>query len=276
MNKNRMHERPPDDAKYAWQLDACRLTSIGILIFSKISNAFSRALSKPSLRMRWCNPSAKKISACFSNSPISKTVDVVPSPVISSWAVDARAISDAVGCWICISCRSTLPSLVILMSPAPETNLNETKRHKTLAQKRNTFQSEGVNSLKFWGYVGHICYKSNRFFTRKHNFHENGWLFFHRRHFNNHFQSKFQQINRFLMKSVEKNMREQTANMNHQVMFYTYIFIVPFGPRLVFITSCNPFDAEMLMANAWAARANSAFGFNKLIEAIFFELFQWF
>lgn len=30
----------------------------------------------------------------------------------------------------------------------------------------------------------------------------------------------------------------------------TYIFIVPFGPKFVFITSCKPFDAEILMANA--------------------------
>lgn len=49
---------------------------------------------------------------------------------------------------------------------------------------------------------------------------------------------------------------------------FTYIFIVPFGPKLVFITSWSPFDAEILMASACAARANSAFGFNKLIEAI--------
>jgi hypothetical protein len=31
-------------------------------------------------------------SACFSNSPTSNTTDVVPSPVMSSWAVAARAI----------------------------------------------------------------------------------------------------------------------------------------------------------------------------------------
>lgn len=51
-------------------------------------------------------------------------------------------------------------------------------------------------------------------------------------------------------------------------ILFTYIFIVPFGPKLVFITSCSPFDAEILIANACAARANSAFGFNKLIEDI--------
>lgn len=38
------------------------------------------------------------MSACFNSSPMSSTVEVVPSPVASSWAVEARAISDAVGC----------------------------------------------------------------------------------------------------------------------------------------------------------------------------------
>lgn len=42
--------------------------------------------------------SAMNISACFKISPIIKTVDVVPSPVESSWAVEARAINEAVGC----------------------------------------------------------------------------------------------------------------------------------------------------------------------------------
>lgn len=49
----------------------------------------------------------------------------------------------------------------------------------------------------------------------------------------------------------------------------TYIFIVPLGPKFVFITSCKPFEAEILIASAWAARAVSAFGFNKLIDDIF-------
>lgn len=48
----------------------------------------------------------------------------------------------------------------------------------------------------------------------------------------------------------------------------TYIFIVPLGPKLVRMTSCKPLAAEMLMAKALAALANSAFGFNKLIDAI--------
>ena len=33
------------------------------------------------------------------------------------------AIREAVGCWICISWSKTLPSLVILMSPEPDTNI---------------------------------------------------------------------------------------------------------------------------------------------------------
>lgn len=54
----------------------------------------------------------------------------------------------------------------------------------------------------------------------------------------------------------------------------THIFNVPFGPRFIFITSCSPFAAEMLMASAWEARANSALGFNKLIEDIIKTVFS--
>ena len=64
-------------------------------------------------------------SACLSSSPTSSTLEVVPSPVTSSWAVAARAISEAVGCWICISPSSTVPSLVSLMSPEPDTSLRD-------------------------------------------------------------------------------------------------------------------------------------------------------
>lgn len=45
--------------------------------------------------------------------------------------------------------------------------------------------------------------------------------------------------------------------------------MVPFGPKLVRMVSWRPFAAEIFMANACEARANSAFGFSKLIEAIF-------
>jgi len=39
-----------------------------------------------------------KFSACFRSSPIMRTVEVVPSPVASSMAVEALAIRLAVGC----------------------------------------------------------------------------------------------------------------------------------------------------------------------------------
>ena len=39
-----------------------------------------------------------------------KTVEDVPSPVMSSCATAVRAIITAVGFWICISFSSTLPS----------------------------------------------------------------------------------------------------------------------------------------------------------------------
>lgn len=39
-----------------------------------------------------------RLSACFKSSPIMRTVDVVPSPVASSMAVEALAMRLAVGC----------------------------------------------------------------------------------------------------------------------------------------------------------------------------------
>lgn len=59
------------------------------------------ANSMPSVMMRGWTPSEIKRSACFKVSPISNTLDVVPSPVISSWAVQLRAIMTATGFWIC-------------------------------------------------------------------------------------------------------------------------------------------------------------------------------
>lgn len=46
-------------------------------------------------------PSERYLSLSFISSPISSTFDVVPSPVTSSCAVAERAMSAAVGCWIC-------------------------------------------------------------------------------------------------------------------------------------------------------------------------------
>lgn len=48
--------------------------------------------------------------------PMKRTIEVVPSPVTSSWATAALAIITAVGFWICISLSRTLPSLVSLIS----------------------------------------------------------------------------------------------------------------------------------------------------------------
>lgn len=81
------------------------------------------AKSYPSAMTRGCRPSEMYLSACLRSSPIKSTHDVVPSPVMSSCAVAARAIMTAVGFWICISRSSTLPSLVSLIPPAPSTSL---------------------------------------------------------------------------------------------------------------------------------------------------------
>lgn len=48
---------------------------------------------------------------------------------MSSWAVAALPIMAAVGCWICISWSRQLPSLVILIWPAPPTSLLESFLH---------------------------------------------------------------------------------------------------------------------------------------------------
>ena len=49
----------------------------------------------------------------------------------------------------------------------------------------------------------------------------------------------------------------------------TYIFMVPFGPRFVLSTSCNPLAALIFRANAWAALSTSAFGLSALMADIF-------
>mmetsp|Transcript_30046 Transcript_30046/g.76369 ORF Transcript_30046/g.76369 Transcript_30046/m.76369 type:complete len:247 (+) Transcript_30046:237-977(+) len=100
-----------------------RGSSIVTLNWSRNFRTSSRARSKPSAMRRGWRPSAIVTSANFINSPMNITLDVVPSPVMSSCAVAARAIMLAVGCWICISPRSTCPSLVILICPAPPTSI---------------------------------------------------------------------------------------------------------------------------------------------------------
>mmetsp|Transcript_14809 Transcript_14809/g.31976 ORF Transcript_14809/g.31976 Transcript_14809/m.31976 type:complete len:213 (+) Transcript_14809:1133-1771(+) len=88
----------------------------------------SLARSKPSAISLGWRPSARQPSANFMSSPMNMTLVVVPSPVISSCAVAARAIMLAVGCWICISLSKTTPSLVILICPAPPTNIFKVPR----------------------------------------------------------------------------------------------------------------------------------------------------
>mmetsp|Transcript_9161 Transcript_9161/g.16822 ORF Transcript_9161/g.16822 Transcript_9161/m.16822 type:complete len:207 (+) Transcript_9161:1092-1712(+) len=88
----------------------------------------SLASSKPSAISRGCRPSARLCSASFMSSPMNITLEVVPSPVNSSWALAALAIIEAVGCWICISPSNTDPSLVILICPAPPTSIFKVPR----------------------------------------------------------------------------------------------------------------------------------------------------
>ena len=105
-------------------------SSLRFVVFRSMRPSSSRNLSprilassKPSATSRGCRPSCRYRSAWCSISPISSTADVVPSPVMSSCAVAVRAISAAVGFWICISSSSTFPSFVSLMSPEPDTSL---------------------------------------------------------------------------------------------------------------------------------------------------------
>ena len=68
---------------------------------SSVDRELTEPLSWPtrSLRQRYEDevPASRDDRSC-SAPPLRKTMDVVPSPVISSWAVAARAINAAVGC----------------------------------------------------------------------------------------------------------------------------------------------------------------------------------
>lgn len=48
----------------------------------------------------------------------------------------------------------------------------------------------------------------------------------------------------------------------------THIFMVPFGPKLLLSTSCNPRAALMLTARAACALATSAFGLSAFTAAM--------
>lgn len=76
--------------------------SLAILKLSKNFRAYFLASSYPSVMMRGWTCSWMRRCACFMSSPIKRTLEVVPSPTMSSWAVAERAIMPAVGCWICI------------------------------------------------------------------------------------------------------------------------------------------------------------------------------
>lgn len=61
-------------------------------------------------------------------------------------------------------------------------------------------------------------------------------------------------------------------NNSTQLLGLTYIFMVPFGPRLVLKTSWSPFAALMFIWRACAALATSALGFTTFIAAMVFSL----
>ena len=66
-----------------------------------------------------------------------------------------------------------------------------------------------------------------------------------------------------------------TKNRPQKVTFFiafshfSYIFMVPLGPRFDLRTSCRPLAALVLMAKAWAALATSALGFNAFTADMF-------
>ena len=63
------------------------------------------------------------------------------------------------------------------------------------------------------------------------------------------------------------------ASMKH-VQLYTYIFIVPLGPKFVLSTSWMPLAPDILICRAWEALASSAFGFKVVIAAIFWYVYS--
>ena len=101
-------------------------TALSTYLYLKLSKnvrASFLASSYPSVITLGWIPSANNLSAYFINAPINRTLLVVPSPIMSSWAVALLAIMAAVGCWICISDKRTAPSLVNFIYPAPPTNI---------------------------------------------------------------------------------------------------------------------------------------------------------
>ncbi len=99
------------------------IVSLLTLKLYKNLSAYFLASSYPSVMILGWTCSCTSLCACFIIYPMSRTLEVVPSPTISSWAVADRAIIPAVGCCICISWSNTLPSLVNLICPAPPTSI---------------------------------------------------------------------------------------------------------------------------------------------------------
>ncbi len=69
---------------------------------------------------------------------------------MSSWAVAVRAMRAAVGCWICISWSKTLPSLVILIWPAPPTSILSVPRGPEWARGRRGVRTRGGGWVGGW------------------------------------------------------------------------------------------------------------------------------
>lgn len=61
-------------------------------------NVLLHLKSKKAMYHLYVQTSEMYKSACLRSSPMISTLDVVPSPVISSWAVATLAIKEAVGC----------------------------------------------------------------------------------------------------------------------------------------------------------------------------------
>jgi len=70
---------------------------VALINVSKNFNDSRFATSIPSTNTLGCKPSFKYLSACFKSSPMTSTVVVVPSPVMSSCATAVLAIITAVG-----------------------------------------------------------------------------------------------------------------------------------------------------------------------------------
>lgn len=172
-------------------------------------------------------------SACLRSSPIIKTVEVVPSPVSSFCAVDALAISEAVGCWICYK------------------NLYEAK-YTSYSKRAYHFVKQHISVLCD---LDVSCtrnqptsdFKLVSLFTKL---------------------GSMQMVLNRICRTIQNIMITMRTTCFVRLQLRTYIFIVPLGPRLVLSTSCRPLAPLILMARACEWRAVSAFEFTDLIAAM--------